>query len=368
MNKPKQSPPIRAEILDEAAAWLVEFRVGEATAAERREFDAWLRASPEHVRAYLAILPLWENGAHLDREKLPDPATLVDWMRAGGDNVIALEEKSFTREARPAGRRLRMPLALAASAAIVALGTWLHMQRDTYSTGVGEQRSITLADGSIVELNALSRVRVRFAGRQRAVELMDGQALFRVAQDKARPFIVSTGDTKIQAIGTEFDVYRKRRGTTVTVLEGRVVVMPSHLPLADVDSSSGPSAVAPTAGRQEASIAGKTLGAYPVYLSAGEQVSLTPAAAPRTVRADIPAATAWMQRRLIFSGTPLTEVAEEFNRYNARHLVIEDPSLETLRINGVFSSTDPAALLSFLHEQEDIAVVATGREILVGRK
>src|SRR5205823_2531257 len=86
------------------------------------------------------------------------------------------------------------------------------------------ERSIALPDGSLIELNARSSVRVRFTSNERAVELFEGQALFRVAKDPARPFIVSSDGKRVRAVGTQFDVYRKKASTTVTVLEGRVTV------------------------------------------------------------------------------------------------------------------------------------------------
>jgi len=89
---------------------------------------------------------------------------------------------------------------------------------------VGEQRSIALADGSIIDLNARSRIRVRLSKDERDVELLQGQALFHVAKDNSRPFVVRSDTTVVRAVGTEFDVYRKKNGTVITVLEGRVVV------------------------------------------------------------------------------------------------------------------------------------------------
>ncbi len=82
----------------------------------------------------------------------------------------------------------------------------------TYATGIGEQRSIVLADGSTVDLNSRSKIRIRFSSERRGVELIEGQALFKVAKDHARPFVVDSDGTRVRAVGTQFDVYRKRRG------------------------------------------------------------------------------------------------------------------------------------------------------------
>src|SRR4029077_9414852 len=118
-------------------------------------------------------------------------------------------------------RRFRRPFFAAAHAFAVVIGgaVWWQAHRyPLYSTDIGERRSITLADGSTVDLNARSQLRVEFSKSERRVELLDGQALFQVAKDKQRPFIVHSGDATVRAVGTQFDVYRKDSGTTITVL------------------------------------------------------------------------------------------------------------------------------------------------------
>jgi ferric-dicitrate binding protein FerR (iron transport regulator) len=190
---------------------------------------------------------------------------------------------------------------------------------------------------------------------------------------------VRTGDATVRAVGTQFDVYRKDSGTTVTVLEGRVAVystahadqttaaLKDSLPASDVapqhplprastrDSPSSSPAPEPSAASSSVRNSGLSdpSGSGAIFLSAGEQVTVTSDAAgtPMPQRADITAATAWMQRKLIFEGSRLSEVAEEFNRYNRRQLVIEDPKLADFQISGVYSSTDPASLVRFLEDQ-----------------
>ncbi len=219
-------------------------------------------------------------------------------------------------------------VALAASVFLIAVGIGFYFQRGMYATDIGEQRSVTLQDGSVIDLNARSRIRVRYGSDTRHIDLMEGQALFHVARDRARPFIVASGDTQVRAVGTAFDVNRKAAGVVVTVVEGRVTV------LAPSVQHSGTGAL----------------------LAAGEQLSVSGTSARKAERPDIAAATAWTQHRLVFNAAPLSEVVEEFNRYNARQLVIDAPELETFGVVGVFSSTDPAALLRFLSAQPGIRV------------
>ena len=104
------------------------------------------------------------------------------------------------------------------------------------------------------------------------------------------------------------------------------------------------------------------------YLSAGEQLTVTAKGVPEPVPVNVVAATAWTQRQLVFDATPLREVAEEFNRYNERQLVIRDPRLDTFQIDGVFSSTDPSSLIRFLRERPDMHVTETDSEIVIERR
>jgi transmembrane sensor len=212
--------------------------------------------------------------------------------------------------------------------------------RDSYSTGIGEQRTVQLLDGSTVELNARSKIQVHLTEHQRGVTLLEGQALFRVAKDNQRPFVVRAGDAQVRAVGTEFDVYKKQTATVVTVLEGRVETY---------DAADSPGTAA-------------------IVLSAGEQLTVQPHVVTKPTRTDTSVATAWVQKRLIFEETPLSDVAEEFNRYNRRPLTIDDSDLEKLRISGVYSSTDPASLINFLRSQNSIQVVETEKQVRVLRR
>jgi transmembrane sensor len=243
----------------------------------------------------------------------------------------------------PAWRTARRSLLAAAAAALLALVTlryWSSMVSDSYVTGIGEQRTIQLADGSTVELNARSKLQVHLTDRQRDVLLLDGQALFRVAKDKQRPFVVHVGDAQVRAVGTEFDIYKKPAATVVTVVEGRVEAY---------DRSSSDAAA-------------------PVLLSAGEQLTVMPHAAAKPTAADPAVATAWVQKRLMFEETPLGEVAEEFNRYNRRPLAIDDRELRKVKISGVYSSTDPASLINFLRSQNAMQIIETEKQVRVVRR
>jgi transmembrane sensor len=241
-----------------------------------------------------------------------------------------------------------------------------------YSTNVGEQRWLTLTDGSVIELNARSRVKVEYTSDARRVDLLEGQALFHVAKNKQRPFIVDTGDTRVRAVGTSFDVYRAKNGTVVTVIEGRVAVGTSQQPTRAGSSGSQSeraalgSYSARRVGRESSSSgAGGLAATGEILIAAGEQLVVTPAAVPQPKPADIATVTAWSRKSLVFDASPLTSVAEEFNRYSVRPLVIEDAALADFRVSGVFSSVDPMLLIRFLHAQPELVVDETETEIRV---
>ena len=186
----------------------------------------------------------------------------------------------------------------------------------------------------------------------RNVELQQGQALFHVAKDPARPFIVHSGATSVRAVGTQFDVYRKDSGVTVvTVVEGRVAVSAADL-------------AAPQATSADVSGSASSL------LTAGEQVIVTAQSSARTQprSADAAVATAWTKGQIVFQATPLKDVVEEFNRYNRHQLMIDDPTLKAVRVSGVFSSTDPASLLRFLSEQLQLSVKDRDGKIEIKRR
>lgn len=374
---------LNTQIYEEACEWFVECRGGDLDDADRREFDRWLRKSPEHLSAYLEVAAIWNEGPSLDPGHKWDADTLIAQAAEDHDNVVPLSGlapgdsssrapvQRMERESRPT----RRVFAIAASIAMVSLavGTlvWSQLFRaPTYTTAIGEQRSIALADGSTVELNSRSRIEVRYSERERAVELLEGQALFRVAKDHARPFIVTSGDTRVRAVGTQFDVYKKRNGTIVTVVEGRVAILTSddvqEIGADAVDLYPAPSiSSSPAEGEQGAARDGSGAG---ILLSAGEQLTVTRDTVQKTARPNIASATAWTQRQLVFESASLSQVAEEFNRYNERQLVIQDAELYDFHISGVFSSTDPASLIRFLRERPGVQVIETASEIRVAKK
>lgn len=384
IGKPRTK--INPLILAEAAEWLVEFNSGDADPDARRRFDAWLRTSPEHIRAYLELVPIWEESGSYREGEAPSADSLIELAR-NELNVVpmdaAAEEPGRGRNVRERGTP-RWPIAAAATLLLAILGsvaTWYEMGRyRTYRTEVGEQRSILLADGSVLELNALTKVRVEYTPAERDVELIAGQAQFEVAKSPGRPFVVLSGPTRVLAVGTQFDVYHDPSKTTVTVLEGKVAVLEAGrdgrsfkseaaaaIAQSEARASTNPRNQHAAGGVQDTRAMSGT-GPAPLLLSAGQQATVSAGMISPPRRVDAALATAWVARRLLFDSTPLPDVAREFNRYNSRKLIIGDPKLDGFLVSGVFSSTSPASLLRFLRAQPDLRVQDQGTEVRITRR
>jgi transmembrane sensor len=388
--QPKAPLKLNEQIYQEACEWFVEFRSGDLDDAGRRGFDLWARKSPEHLAAYLEIAAIWNEGSALDSYLKWDVQTLIAQAAADATNVVPLPDRSRTavattvlsetpsrlgshkleyhksRSGKFSPKRFRVAASIAAVGLIVGTLIWYQSSRmPIYATTFGEQRSITLVDGSVIDINSHSKIRVRYSAHERDVDLLEGQALFHVAKNPARPFFVSSAATQVRAVGTEFDVYKKLGGTVVTVVEGRVaVLLRSETPtgeLADLKEVAVPH------GDKSDARKPRNDGAAPIYLTAGEQVVVTPVAMQKAGHPNIAIATAWTQRQLAFESASLSDVAEEFNRYNERQLVIEDPTLYDFHVSGVFSSSDPASLVRFLRERPGVRVTETESEIRVSK-
>ena len=264
---------LQVPIAEQAAQWWVILHSEGATGADHREFGEWVARSPERVEAYLQTARLvhalksptvrWPTtpAEQLIREAKQAPPEPVQLLNRGTGVTSPLppsaRRAAADSGAAPAGdRRLwRWPLrgrvawGAAAAALAVCAVTWSYLTGpQVYQTHFGEQRSILLEDGSRITLNTASRIDVRFDKGQRFVRLLEGEALFEVAHDATRPFDVQTGATVLRALGTQFDVEMGPNLTTVTVVEGRVAVVPQSMVLTGENSGALPWPLAGTDG------------------------------------------------------------------------------------------------------------------------
>lgn len=336
-------------IAEEAAEWLEALK--SADTETNAAFVRWLRASPRHVEEFLLITASDRASEGLDTAL--NCAAQTSAAGLGGNVVTLLEEHGLRRAAaRPAPQRRtttvpgwRRAAALAAlTLGLAAAAGWslgLFDRWQTYTAAVGEQRSLRLADGSLVHMNARSRIAVRLSGERRDIRLLEGEALFKVARDSARPFRVEAGPTVIRALGTEFNVDRRAVDTQVSIIEGLVEVGPAIIRSAH----------------------------SPQRFAAGEEARIASNGSITRSRAHVAEAVAWRQRRLIFRDSTLAEIADEFNRYNrSPQLVVEDEALRAQHYGGTFDADEPGALIDFLRDTPGLAVAnEDGRLVIRAR-
>lgn len=325
-------------ITQKASDWF--FALPGAGADEQAAFGAWLRESPRHVEEFLLVTAAYRELDPASAQTGLDLDVLSAELQAG---VVPLRATSPQTPRKAPGasashgrRRSRFSLAAAALGAAFALSWALYANfiRDSYSTATGEIRSFELKDGSLIQLNTRSQVRVDFSDEARDVRLLAGEALFKVVRNPSRPFRVHAGLAVIQAVGTEFNVYRQEHGTTVSVLEGAVLV-------------SDPRTKRTLVAGQEAIIA-----------PAGDITKLA--------KADTAKATAWRQRRLIFRGERLEEVAAEFNRYNETpRIKVEGALARGKPLAGIFDADDPESLVQFLAGVEGLETERRSGEVII---
>lgn len=335
----RNEPLASKQALEQAAHWWVTLHAESVLAAEELAFSEWIRRSPERVEAYLRTAMLL-RALHAPDIRWPDTSAevLIGKAKAAPPEPLALAERVQRRVAPDTGTRWLVPLALAGSFVVATVAAWwLIAAPQIYRTTIGEQRSVLLDDGSLVTLNTASGMEVEFSSNRRQIRLLQGEALFDVAHDAARPFDVETGSTTFRAVGTRFNVDRRAAHTTITVVEGKVAII--------ADDSAADSVLA----------AAQRLTVTDSHLGRPEPV------------ANLAAATAWTQRRLIFERRPLAEVAAEFNRYNREPILIEDDKLRGEEVTAVFQANDTTAFVTFLAQIPGVEVhrAADGLHVVV---
>ena len=309
-------------ILDEAeeaaAAWDARLRGAQATFDDRRAFQAWLEEDAEHRAAHerlQAALAALRGHAELSE-------------------LSALRDEA--RNSVHANRRRRFAgIVSGAIAATLLLGLVFTTQTERgaelavqlqggtiYATSPDERTKVTLADGSVVTLDAATRLAVRLGKSRRDITLMAGRALFEVAKDRQRqrPFIVKAGDRTITALGTVFDVRLSPRELRVTLAEGSVAVR----------------SVQPRGGS-----------AQQILKPHQQLVETIGAASPQLRSIDTDRALSWADGQIFFENEPLASAVAEMNQYSQAPIVV-DPAVADLRINGMFRTSNQAGFLDAL--------------------
>ena len=296
---PASSRPVSAQVLDAAIAWQLSLDSG--SPLEREEFAKWHAAHEEHARA-------WRQLGMLDQR----------FSVANGPARAALlqSREGIRRRVRKLGSGLAsvvavIGLALFAGDRYLPLDYWLADQR----TATGEQRTVRLADGTVLNLNTHSAVDVRFDARQRLIVLQAGEIMVETGHGDARPFIVETREGSMRALGTRFLVKREDQGTRLSVLQSAVAAHPQNHPEEQI-------------------------------LREGQQVLIRNDGLD-AVAALTPGADAWTRGMLVVDNARLEDLVHELARYRRGHLGVT-PEVADLRITGSFPLHDTDKALSAL--------------------
>lgn len=296
------------QVMEEAAEWYARLRGGQATPAEQQQWRQWMERGDEHRQA-------WRYVERIDRRFTP--------LQTSPDRHAAV---SAFREARPAApRRRQVLLGLAGTLGLSWIGwtAWRQTPLSAlaslwgadYRAGVGETRRVTLADGTTVWIKALSAFNVAYNDTERRLQLTAGEILIDTGKDPSRPFIVDTGQGRMQALGTRFSVSQGEAGTLVAVYDGAVRVNTLR---------SGATEI----------------------IGAGQQTRFTMDDLQPLTPAD-PARESWRQGLLLANGTPLSDVVAELRRYHPGHLGLS-PQLGQLPVFGSYPLNDVERALTML--------------------
>lgn len=334
----------RQTVEAEAAAWLAQLDGGALSRADRAAFGEWLDRSPEHRESLLRMARMWSGIDDMIEARIE---------RAVSDSAGATSKRGGVVGALARLYPARAAAAFAAVLCAVALVATISLQgpfrahapaKAVYAAAIGEQKHLTLEDGSLVRINTGSSIEVDFSPAERSVRLLEGEAWFDVAHNVKQPFVVYAGDGAVRAVGTSFAV-RKRDGVVdVTVTDGRVVL--STIRRED-DSEPSPFPLATLEAGHQASF--------------DEQVE----SVDRLESAEIERRLSWREGFLRFDGEPLGDVVQEIGRYTTVTIEIENDALRDLRVGGYFQTGDIDTMLEVLERSFGVAHRWEGKEVVL---
>lgn len=338
----------REAINQQACLWVSRIDRG-LTDPEKTEMNLWVKHSESHQQSLFEMAALWDDLSVLNELSDLFPLTREEQSHRQLDNLSKYR-------------------ALAASVLVIGitLATWftsgiqltasdniIELVRST-ETQIGQQKSLTLPDGSVIHLNTNSLVNIDFTSEQRNLTLVRGEALFEVAHDEGRPFIVKAGNNSVTAIGTAFNVQMMEHGELeLLVTEGKVL-------LAKANESTNTTSTAQTSKHP---LEGKGL-----LIQSGEKVLFTdditlPKA--RLSTDQVERVLAWQQGMLVFQGEALEEALREVSRYSDVNFEIIDSSVKQQRVAGYFKAGDIDGLLFTLQQNFNIQSQRTGNNNIV---
>lgn len=299
---------------EQAAGWVARLQSRDATDEDRRDFRAWLAQDPANAAAYDEFQKLWG-----DLRAVPIPKDRLKKLRVSRRAVV--------------GNIVAVGLIAVLATATYRLGFFDRLRADHY-TSVGEVGRFTLEDGTRVDLNTDSAIRVRYSPTERRIELLRGEAFFDVTKNPSRPFVVEDSALRATALGTRYGVRRDDASSgDVQVEEGRVEVASSR---------------------------------SRVTLGPGDLARVSADGALSVETTDVASRAAWREGKLVFSGQPLREVLATLERYRHGRIVILDETAASRKVSGIFDLKDTDEALDVLESSLPVTITRlTGMMVVV---
>jgi transmembrane sensor len=302
---------LSAQLRRDAAVWIARLHSPERDERVDAGLRRWLNESAEHRAAFERANELWEATARL-------PASLVP------RNPPVRQRSRFTATWMKVGFATTF-------IALIGAFTLLMYQDGSLSTGVGEQRILTLEDGTRISLNTATRVIIDYDRHARRVKLTSGEALFEVAKHPDWPFVVTAADRTITALGTAFVVRRSQDDLAVTLVEGKI----------EVD------AVEPAMQEMPAL----------KIATPGQRVTYSDGVSARVDHPNVDSLTAWRRGQVVLESTRLADAVIEMNRYSTVHLSLQGEAAGDVRISGVFRAGDTNLFARAIAETYHLTVI-----------
>jgi transmembrane sensor len=321
---------------EEAARWFAHLQGGVATDGDWLAFENWLQASPAHASAYERLESLW-----VDLDYAPVSKDLGGRPLLAARRRLPLRAQGLGFGARAPGRRVWIGAAAAIAASLaVVVGLGLQpgaVATQTYQTPAGQTRDITLADGTHIRLNAASKITVSLGRDARRVEMADAEAVFDVAHDARRPFLIGVGDRQVRVVGTEFNLRHRDDQVDLTVRRGIVEVRPAA-----------------------------ALDAPPTRVTVGQELTHTEGQAAQVLKvADPIQSFAWTNGQLIYKDQPLSDVAADLSRRFSVPVRTADARTAALRFSGVLVTDNEPDVLRRLAAYAPVRVERTADAIIL---
>lgn len=330
-----------------AEHWFARLMAPDCSAQERKQFDTWIASAPEHALAFEETRALWESFGALEQDEVL-AAHVAEALEPAADTRMAqwaVAAHAAPRTRRSVARRRWLPVG-AGIAAALALGlllrlVWPEQVPAVPYAALERIESLSLADGSSVRLDKGASMAVRIGKARRDIELQQGRAVFDVARDEERPFVVDAGIGTITALGTQFQVQREGDAVSVVLIEGSVGI--------DTTTDSG--------------------SARSLRLVPGQRADYAPETHSWSIEmVDASAATSWSQGFHVFGATPLKQALAEINRYSDVELSLADPALGDLRVSGSYKLGDGEAIAEALPYALPVEATERDGRIVISRR